>query len=570
MQSFLRRFTFFVFILGSFFSAEAFQKKMKLSSMYKALVESPSGDRLIFQDIEFEDDIFNEEGFVGDSIENSDFFSRLNLIYDDEINFQEVLASRQFEYVEFINVSGYLDLRALHADTLYLTESELEFVLLAEVSIPYYFIDGSQITDSYISFSKFGRYTDSYSKYGYLQGSNNEFDGLVDIYGLEIDEAIVYDQNSFNDGLSIDMKSVSSGAFGRILENVFQSRKSKIYLKKESDSVLFRTQVHLFTFAQIDEFTFGGNKFKNDGDKELSLINANFNKLTISQNIIDTDLILEGSVNNQLNVFDNELNGEISITDLNLGNAGQINIQLEDFLDDHLAVVRYPHDIVAKVDELNEKDRDEIIAQTSRVYYSLINQVDTFLTKEKFNILVSDYYRLHSFYRDHGFRSYADQVYLKMKSVELQRLKQEWQREGGFERFVKWQLNSLLKFYTYFGTSPARAIVISLILLLCFTVFYFFFPSEWDTKSKAQLIQDFRDLWEKNDKGIIKPLGVLFVDFLRSLVNAFSLSLNTFITLGFGTIPTTGIARYVCILQGFLGWFLLSIFTASLISQILY
>ena len=58
--------------------------------------------------------------------------------------------------------------------------------------------------------------------------------------------------------------------------------------------------------------------------------------------------------------------------------------------------------------------------------------------------------------------------------------------------------------------------------------------------------------------------------FGKSLVNAFTLSLNSFVTLGFGTIPTSGLARYVCILQGFLGWFLLSIFTASLINQVMF
>ena len=55
-----------------------------------------------------------------------------------------------------------------------------------------------------------------------------------------------------------------------------------------------------------------------------------------------------------------------------------------------------------------------------------------------------------------------------------------------------------------------------------------------------------------------------------SVLNAFTLSLNAFITLGFGEIPTRGAARYVTILQGFIGWFLLSIFTAALINQALF
>jgi len=56
--------------------------------------------------------------------------------------------------------------------------------------------------------------------------------------------------------------------------------------------------------------------------------------------------------------------------------------------------------------------------------------------------------------------------------------------------------------------------------------------------------------------------------FIRAL-NSTTLSVNAFSTLGFGAIPVKGISRYITILEGFLGWFLLSIFSVSLISQML-
>jgi hypothetical protein len=105
---------------------------------------------------------------------------------------------------------------------------------------------------------------------------------------------------------------------------------------------------------------------------------------------------------------------------------------------------------------------------------------------------------------------------------------------------------------------------------MLFSIFYFFFPSEWDTKSKGQLILDYKVFAEKNEQGYFKPFLRLSVGFFISLINAITLSLNSFVTLGFGTIPTSGLARYVCILQGFIGWFLLSIFTASLINQVMF
>ncbi len=52
-------------------------------------------------------------------------------------------------------------------------------------------------------------------------------------------------------------------------------------------------------------------------------------------------------------------------------------------------------------------------------------------------------------------------------------------------------------------------------------------------------------------------------------INSIVLSINTFSTLGFGRIPVTGVSRYIAVIEGFTGWFLLSIFSVSLISQMM-
>lgn len=61
---------------------------------------------------------------------------------------------------------------------------------------------------------------------------------------------------------------------------------------------------------------------------------------------------------------------------------------------------------------------------------------------------------------------------------------------------------------------------------------------------------------------------MIYLGFIRAL-NSTTLSVNAFSTLGFGTIPVKGASRYITILEGFIGWFLLSIFSVSLISQML-
>lgn len=70
---------------------------------------------------------------------------------------------------------------------------------------------------------------------------------------------------------------------------------------------------------------------------------------------------------------------------------------------------------------------------------------------------------------------------------------------------------------------------------------------------------------------VISITVVLYILYLVGLrfFNSVILSLNAFSTLGFGDIPVRGISRYVAIIEGFTGWFLLSIFSVTLINQIL-
>ncbi|MDG1196305.1 Ion channel [Polaribacter sp. Hel1_33_78] len=74
--------------------------------------------------------------------------------------------------------------------------------------------------------------------------------------------------------------------------------------------------------------------------------------------------------------------------------------------------------------------------------------------------------------------------------------------------------------------------------------------------------------WKGFQVGTLFVLSVLY-DITIKLLNALMLSINTFTTLGFGDIPIKGLTRYLAIIEGFIGWFMLSIFSVSLISQLL-
>ena len=74
----------------------------------------------------------------------------------------------------------------------------------------------------------------------------------------------------------------------------------------------------------------------------------------------------------------------------------------------------------------------------------------------------------------------------------------------------------------------------------------------------------------KFSKYLLYAIGeIMLIVIGIKILNALMLSINTFTTLGFGEIPIKGLPRYLAIIQGFIGWFMLTIFSVSLISQLL-
>jgi len=98
--------------------------------------------------------------------------------------------------------------------------------------------------------------------------------------------------------------------------------------------------------------------------------------------------------------------------------------------------------------------------------------------------------------------------------------------------------------------------------LIWFYKFIDWFPDEWHSMKRSVKIRA-TVLY-----GIIVFFTIIWFLFIHTL-DSIVLSINIFSTLGFGEIPIKGIPRYLAILEGFLGWFLLSIFSVSLIGQVI-
>ncbi|KOY86694.1 hypothetical protein AD998_11550 [bacterium 336/3] len=88
------------------------------------------------------------------------------------------------------------------------------------------------------------------------------------------------------------------------------------------------------------------------------------------------------------------------------------------------------------------------------------------------------------------------------------------------------------------------------------------YPTHWYNFTKKQKVKAFFVF------GTLIILDFLYFTVVRA-VDSLTLSLNVFSTLGFGEVPVKGVIRYLTVIEGFVGWFLLSIFSVALISQII-
>jgi Ion channel len=187
---------------------------------------------------------------------------------------------------------------------------------------------------------------------------------------------------------------------------------------------------------------------------------------------------------------------------------------------------------------------------------------------DHFESIMRMYQSLYAHYKSVGDLESANGCYTEMKDVQTERFEYLFGQERTFKSYFRWKLSQLIKFYTEHGTDPARAIVVSIWVIISFAFVYFFFPSDWDISNKSKLLKDFKRE-NRQGKSFLKILVSFTAGILLSSINALTLSLNSFTTLGFGNIPAHGVAKYFCVIEGFIGWFLLSIFTVALINQVL-
>lgn len=552
-------------------SLKAFQAPLKLSQLYLQLMDSQE-DYLEVIDRRLIDDIN-----TASPSDAATFFENLAQVTGRRIAIDSIWLQTSVKVLGLYNVTGSaLTIRQLKLETFRIGRSTFRTLGVSGIMADTLSLDSVQVESKYeLLDSQVGLYESFENRINQVYWKDNTFTDFVNVGNIYIGADFWIHECTFKNGGYLGITNEEGFSDFSMYRNVFEpiDENFALYNSDSTENFIFKTQFHVVHYTPVTQWSMDNNIFQPGAEEELVHLEGEVNTLLMKQNDFGTTLVINTAIAKHWAFGDNVLRKKLDITDLVLS-AKNNELSWGDITDFKMAATEHKVDVAnnAPYEDDTTGLWETYFKQATALYYDVYyGETDEELANEKlFQELISSYYRLYKVFKENGQVKDANQVYVEMKDVELRELSFKWKNEKGFENWINWRLNRLLRFYTDYGTNPSKAINISVFVLLIFAVFYFFFPSEWDTKSKGQLIIDYRTFVDKNDKGYVRPFIMLSLGFSKSLLNALTLSLNSFVTLGFGSIPTTGIARYVCILQGFLGWFLLSIFTASLINQVMF
>ncbi len=531
-----------------------------------------------------------------------------------------------------------------------------------------YFLDNTLIKWTYIETQKVSdRFLDTIIIKPKLELTNLEFRGggnLFQFKNMKFNRHV-----AFNWSVNAGFVFIDNCVFENGLELIYQRGN---YISTLTNCVINKT----FWMGHVGN----NNDEENSPERQFSFKNCTINVLedlyisptsstainientNINSNSEQIALIIDHDF---LSLYMDSCNIDINLKLDNLQIYKSVNIKYSNFLNISISNFIYPSETNFNFKWVHLKDKLSII-QSKMIEagpefpegFNLIHDSYRGESNEElsqvymYDNLTAIYNKLFQIYKSRGDIESSNGCYIEMKDLETRRRKYLYEIEGGTKNYLNYKINTFLKFFAEYGTSPVRSIQISGWVILIFAFFYFFFYSDWDKINRKFLMQQSNKLiiyfkseqkleelysdkhkedlstfiqFKQNLKDsktevpfffmvFLKPLywvavikhkfnvflykrveflqgtwsnltagkkfflGTLtflsiityglYLIFVRSL-NSLILSINTFTTLGFGDIPVVGISRYVAILEGFLGWFLLSIFSVSLISQIL-
>ena len=392
---------------------------------------------------------------------------------------------------------------------------------------------------------------------GDLELTDSKFFNLIDIYSnnnisisnctfsFEIPDTLLYDTDHFN------------------LRFADRSRSWNLNVTDSLDSILLNSKSPLFQGEQviiaqsksssIVNIIIKNCTFKDQNSVQNIFISGHYNTVDISENSIASFLHLEDLAIDGHFIFQGNELKKLSFNDYLLSERKSYIPwdQIKDF-------------------KLNLRVSIEGVRKKSFHHFLDGKSKGILSNGHHYRKLFETYQELKLIYEKNGDIESANGCYAEMKQIETRRWQYLYGQNKSFETFFRWQLNAFLSYFSDYGTNPAKAVIKSGWVILLFSIFYLFFPSDWDVSNRSELLSKMKDLTTKNrERTFLATIAFVAYSGFIHVLNALTLSLNAFTTLGFGDIPTHGAARYVTIVQGLIGWFLLTIFSVSLINQVL-
>jgi hypothetical protein len=436
-----------------------------------------------------------------------------------------------------------------------------------------------------------------------------------------LDNSIILEECLFNSYTNVSISK------GRI-----HVGNSEFYPINENDDDFFG-MTHVFT-SEDDKSSiqFGRNSFCKVNDVNVTAVGGKLYTLRCYDNVFETDFKIPEMSIEDVTIRGNDFQGFVDMTNVDFGSTKS---------------ELYYNELANKVGVYSNEDLRQ---RNFRVWRP--ENYESFKDSVASERLFSAYRRVTDHFKNRGNLKDYNAMYVEMKDMETLQLQYFYEKDKTTQNWFSWRMNQFLGRFSNYGTSPVKAILYAIKVILFFSLFFFFFHNSWDTFTKEQLMSRIKlltkyfrseegiaNLYEEQERHryksyedfimymkegqseipkmflwVSKPLyslstiGInatnkflgkaellngkwveldkgkkvkaafwgglilishLIVSLLMKVLNAVMLSVNSFTTLGFGEIPTTGIGRYAAIIEGFIGWFLLTLFSVSLITQLL-
>jgi hypothetical protein len=240
------------------------------------------------------------------------------------------------------------------------------------------------------------------------------------------------------------------------------------------------------------------------------------------------------------------------------------------------------------------REQGEAIAIKDRIVD--INSISTQNTSE-LPLLSEALSRLYVSYKISGDNAGANKTFFLQKRLDLIYMKATLNRHFSTATFFGYYSNRFIRWYSDYGTNIVKCVIRTIELIILFGLIYFIdtytskcrIPVHYlrigiqfciiSSRLRAYIARVMRRVWlrEKHYRTstelILHRRWMIIYSFsyylFYNICHALLLSLNAFLTLGYGELTASSRLRFIYVIEGVLGWLLITFLTACILAETL-